>query len=44
MKACANEKRLVKKGDLEKMKKQMVKSDRKEDDKRYVRKTVKGKK
>jgi hypothetical protein len=39
MKACPNEKRIAKKSDLEKMKKAILKEDRKEDNKMYVKKS-----
>lgn len=44
MKACPNEKRIAKKDDLKKMKKEILKQDRKEDNKMYVKKSSKGKK
>jgi len=44
MKACPNEKRIAKKEDLTKMKKDILKEDRKEDNKTYVKKSSKGKK
>lgn len=44
MKADPNEKRLVKQNDLKKLKKEILKEDRKEDNKLYVRKTAKRKK
>lgn len=40
MKACANEKRLVKQNDLKKLKKDILKQDRKEDNKMYVKKSA----
>lgn len=44
MKQCANEKRIAHKSDLEKMKKKILKEDRKEDNKMYVKKSSKRKK
>lgn len=44
MKACQNEKRIAKKSDLEMMRKKILREDRKEDNKLYVKKTVKRKK
>jgi hypothetical protein len=38
MKECANEKRIAKKADLERMRKRILKEDRKEDNKMYVKK------
>lgn len=43
MKACPNEKRLVKQDDLKRMKKEIMRKDRKEDDKMYVKKSGKRK-
>lgn len=39
MKACPNEKRMVKQSDLKKLKKDILKEDRKEDNKTYVKKS-----
>jgi hypothetical protein len=39
MKQCPNEKRIVHKSDLDKMKKKILKEDRKEDNKMYVKKS-----
>lgn len=44
MKACANEKRIAHKSDLQKMKKVILKEDRKEDNKTYVKKSSQRKK
>ena len=44
MKADPNEKRIAHKSDLKKMKKAILKEDRKEDNKMYVKKSSKGKK
>lgn len=44
MKPCPNEKRIAHKDDLKKMKKAILKEDRKEDDKRYQKKSPKRKK
>jgi hypothetical protein len=43
MKACPNEKKIAKKKDLNKMKKDILREDRKEDNKLYVKKNSKRK-
>jgi hypothetical protein len=44
MKACQNEKRMAKKSDLESMRKKIMREDRKEDNKTYVKKSERRKK
>ncbi len=44
MKKCPNEERIAKKSDLKMMRKQILKEDRKEDNKLYVKKPAKRKK
>lgn len=44
MKSYPDEKRIAKKSDLKKMKKEILKQDRQEDDKKYVKKSSKRKK
>lgn len=44
MHKCPNEERVAKKSDLKKMREQLQKQDRKEDDKRYAKKSERKKK